>query len=83
MAVSTVNIAFEKNLLKAIDGVAKKEHRSRSELVREAVRAYIEQKERWHQLFQAYDSANSSVSTTEREVIDEIAAYRREKARRK
>ena len=83
MAVATVNIAFEKNLLKAIDGVAKKEHRSRSELVREAVRAYIEQKDRWQQLFKAYDSSNAAQSLTEQEVIAEIAAYRREKTRRK
>ena len=83
MAVATVNIAFEKNLLKAIDGVAKKEHRSRSELVREAVRAYIEQKERWQQLFMAYDSSNSANSLSEQEVIAEITAYRRDKTSRK
>ncbi|MFZ5629332.1 MAG: CopG family ribbon-helix-helix protein [Spirochaetota bacterium] len=83
MAVATVNIAFEKNLLKAIDGVAKKEHRSRSELVREAVRGYIEQKERWQQLFSAYDSSNATNLLTEQEVIAEIAAYRKEKASRK
>lgn len=80
MAVATVNIAFEKNLLKAIDGVAKKEHRSRSELVREAVRAYIEQKDRWQQLFKAYDASNSGGALTEKEIVAEIAAHRREKA---
>lgn len=82
MAVATVNIAFDKNLLKTMDGVARKEHRSRSELVREAVRAYIEQKERWHQLFVAYDSIGPAHSLTEKQVIDEIAAHRREKAKR-
>ncbi len=40
----TVNISFEKALLKEIDKIAKKEHRSRSELIREAARAYIEKK---------------------------------------
>ncbi|EMO29831.1 ribbon-helix-helix protein, CopG family [Leptospira interrogans serovar Bataviae str. HAI135] len=40
----TVNISFEKALLKEIDKIAKREHRSRSELIREAARAYIEKK---------------------------------------
>ncbi|EIE03478.1 ribbon-helix-helix protein, CopG family [Leptospira licerasiae serovar Varillal str. VAR 010] len=43
----TVNISFEKGLLKEIDKIAKREHRSRSELIREAARAYIEKKFKW------------------------------------
>lgn len=80
MAVSTVNIAFEKGLLKAIDGVAKQEHRSRSELVREAVRAYIEQKDRWKKLFEAYDM-QQDVTLSDEAVAAEIRAYRRTKGR--
>ncbi len=45
--VSTVNISFPKSLLKAIDSVAERESRTRSELLREASRMYIERKERW------------------------------------
>ncbi|GAB4442310.1 MAG: hypothetical protein OHK0011_24730 [Turneriella sp.] len=80
VAVSTVNIAFEKGLLKAIDGVAKREHRSRSELVREAVRAYIEHKDRWKKLFDAYDRQQDEVLSDE-VVAAEIRNYRRTKAR--
>ncbi len=80
MAVSTVNIAFEKGLLKAIDGVARREHRSRSELVREAVRAYIEQKDRWKKLLEAYDT-QQDVTLSAEAVVAEINEYRRTKAR--
>ena len=43
---STVNISFRRDLLKEIDEVARTESRTRSELVREAARMYIERKKR-------------------------------------
>ncbi len=44
MNTNTVNIAFKKDLLELIDKIAKTESRSRSELIREAARMYIERK---------------------------------------
>ena len=44
MKTVTVNISFRKDLLEAIDAAAKRESRSRSELVREAARYYIDVK---------------------------------------
>jgi len=38
MSTCTVNIAFQKDLLREIDEVAKKEYRSRSDFLREAAR---------------------------------------------
>jgi len=51
MATVTVNISFPKPLLKTMDAVAKQEARSRSELLREAVRQYVERKRRWEDIF--------------------------------
>ncbi|MBI3299738.1 MAG: CopG family transcriptional regulator [Elusimicrobia bacterium] len=48
---STVNISFSRQLLKDIDKVASEEARTRSELLREATRMYIERKRRWKGLF--------------------------------
>jgi metal-responsive CopG/Arc/MetJ family transcriptional regulator len=42
MHSATVNISFSKKLLKQMDRVAKEEARSRSELLREAARRYVE-----------------------------------------
>ena len=42
--MATVNISFQDDLLNAIDNVAKEEARTRSELLREAARIYIERK---------------------------------------
>ena len=48
--MSTVNVSFPKQLLKEIDAVAKREARSRSELLRAATRIYIDRRQRWDQL---------------------------------
>jgi metal-responsive CopG/Arc/MetJ family transcriptional regulator len=51
MAISTVNISFKEDLLAEIDSIARRESRSRSELIREAARAYIDRKKRWERIF--------------------------------
>jgi metal-responsive CopG/Arc/MetJ family transcriptional regulator len=51
MAVSTVNISFQEDLLEQIDKIAQNEARTRSELIREAARIYIERKKRWESIF--------------------------------
>ena len=77
--MSTVNISFTSKLLKEIDKVAQEESRSRSELIREAARSYIERKRRWTQIFEVGQRAGRAKGITP-EVIDrEVAAYRREK----
>lgn len=45
MKTKMVNLSFPENMLSDIDKVAKQEYRSRSELVREAVRRYILRKQ--------------------------------------
>lgn len=51
MAISTVNISFKEDLLAEIDRIARRESRSRSELIREAARSYIDRKKRWERIF--------------------------------
>ncbi len=50
MSTVTVNVSFPKQLLRMMDAVAKREARSRSELLRAAVRAYVERRQRWDHL---------------------------------
>jgi CopG family transcriptional regulator/antitoxin EndoAI len=74
----TVNISFKKDLLKKIDDIAKEESRSRSELVREAARIYIERKERWKKIFSYGGILNREKALSEEDVKKEIEAYRKE-----
>ncbi len=52
----TVNISFQDTLLADIDAEARRESRSRSELLREAARAYVQRQRRWDDVFALGDS---------------------------
>jgi len=79
MKSSTVNISFSDDLLRKIDQVAREESRSRSELIREAARGYIERKRRWKQIFDFSKMKAARKGIAETDIDTEIAAYRREK----
>jgi len=79
MAVSTVNISFQDDLLKQIDIIAQNEARTRSELIREAARAYIEKKKKWESIFAYGESLAAKYKFTEEDVNVEIRKYRKEK----
>lgn len=52
MATQTINISIPKKLLDEADRVAKMESRTRSELVRQSLRNYIEERIRWARIFE-------------------------------
>jgi CopG family transcriptional regulator/antitoxin EndoAI len=79
MSTVTVNISFQDKLLANIDRVAKRESRSRSELLREAARIYIERSTRWNQIFAATSIQSGEQALTEKDVLDEISQYRGKK----
>ena len=74
--MSTVNISFQDSLLKEIDKTAKKEHRSRSELIREAARQYIRRQNQWNELFRLGDRIAKEKQLSIEKVEEEIAATR-------
>lgn len=80
MSTTTVNISFQGNLLADIDKVAKTESRSRSELLREAARLYIDRKRRWERIFAYGRTVAARGRLTETDVAAEINSYRRQKA---
>lgn len=83
MSTCTVNIAFQKDLLREIDEVAKEESRSRSEFLREAARAYIQRKRRWADIFSMGRAIAEDRGLVPEDVSKEIEAYRKDKASRR
>jgi CopG family transcriptional regulator/antitoxin EndoAI len=81
MKSSTVNISFNDELLKRIDQIAKQESRSRSELIREAARSYIERKNKWDKIYAYSERQASKKQVSDKDIADEIGKYRAEKAR--
>jgi len=79
MKTGTVNISFQEGLLRQIDEMAQEESRSRSELIREAARIYIERKKRWKDIFAFGEKQVRRLRLTESDVESEIGVYRRSK----
>jgi CopG family transcriptional regulator / antitoxin EndoAI len=77
METTTVNIAFKDGLLKEIDKIAKEESRSRSELIREAARAYITKKNKWDSIFNFGDNQATELKLTPEDISSEIIKYRK------
>jgi CopG family transcriptional regulator / antitoxin EndoAI len=77
MSTSTVNISFQKELLKQIDNTAKEETRTRSELIREAARMYIERKKRLDKIFAFGDNQQNKINLPEDQLDQEIHNFRK------
>ena len=80
MNTTTVNVSFQGSLLAEIDRVAQRESRSRSELLREAARLYIDRKRRWDKIFAYGKTVAVRGQQTEEDVAAEIQSYRKQKA---
>ena len=82
MKSSTVNISFNDELLQQIDQAAQQESRSRSELIREAARNYLELKNRWTQIFAFSESQVKRNKINEDDISKEITNYRAKNRKR-
>lgn len=72
MSTQTLNIALPKELVKKMDQRAKKEYRNRSELIREAVRTYLDDQDEWQQIFEAGKKAMNEMGIKDEEEVDRI-----------
>ncbi|MCP4749810.1 MAG: ribbon-helix-helix protein, CopG family [Proteobacteria bacterium] len=79
METSTVNISFKKDLLSQIDEIAGEESRSRSELIREAARMYIERKRKWQRIFEFGEKQALDKGIVEEDIMKEIKTVRGKK----
>jgi len=77
MPASVVNISFKNDLLFQIDQIAVNEARTRSELIREAVRLYISRKNEFGRLFKIGKQIGSTLDISEDDVVGEIRKSRR------
>jgi len=74
MNTQTLNIALPEDLVKKVDELAVKEFRNRSELIREALRSYINNKEKWEQLSSYGKSIGKKLHITSEEEVTKIVA---------
>ncbi len=77
MQSQTFNIALPKKLVSRIDKYAKREYKNRSELIREAVRVYLEKKENWERIYDyGKKKAKELGITSEKQVNDMVYEFR-------
>jgi len=72
MQTQTLNISLPKELVKKVDTRAKKEFKNRSELMREALRGYLEERDEWEQIFRAGEEAMKKMGIKSEEEINNI-----------
>lgn len=84
MNTVTINLSLPRELLKKVDTLARKEFRSRSELMRESLRAYLAEWTEWKELF-AYGEKKAKALgiKSEEEVYRIVEEYRRERRTKK
>jgi metal-responsive CopG/Arc/MetJ family transcriptional regulator len=80
MQTQTLNISLPKNLVQKIDEVAQKEYRNRSELIREALRAYLKDLREWEELFNfGQKQARRLGIKSEKDIERLVSEYRKSK----
>lgn len=72
MQTQTFNIALPSSLVARMDLVATNEYRNRSELIREAVRVYLDRIERWGKIFKAGERVAKKMGIKSEKDVDRI-----------
>jgi predicted transcriptional regulator len=76
MAVATINLAFEDDFVKQIDLIASNESLTRTDLIYNSVKMYINRKQKLQELFAYGESVAAKNNFTEEDIMDEIKKYR-------
>jgi metal-responsive CopG/Arc/MetJ family transcriptional regulator len=79
MALATVNLAFQDDLLQQVDQFARIEARTRAELVMDAIKLYIDRRQNWERIFISGENTAVKYGLAEEDVAQEVKNYRRKK----
>ena len=80
MAIKTLNIALDEELIKRIDNAVKKDLGSRSEYFRRLALRDLQRRREWNQVFDAANEKGRKMGiTSEQQVYDAISEYKRAK----
>jgi metal-responsive CopG/Arc/MetJ family transcriptional regulator len=79
MALATIDLSFDDDLLKQIDYFADNESLTRADLIYNSVKMYINRKKRLQELYTYGESIVRKNNLTEDDVMEEIKNYRKTK----
>lgn len=72
MQTQTLNIALPRDLVKKVDERARKEYKNRSELMREALRIYLTDRQEWEDLLDYGKKVGKKMGIKSEEDINKI-----------
>ena len=67
MNTQTFNISLPRELVKKVDKVAKEKYRSRSGLIREALRIYLRRADEWNQMHASFRKKTKKTNQRKKE----------------
>jgi metal-responsive CopG/Arc/MetJ family transcriptional regulator len=79
MAVATINLSFDDDLVKQMDLIADTASITRNQLIYNSVKMYINDRQRLKELYAYGESIAAKNSFTEENVFEEIKEYRKNK----
>ena len=79
MAVATINLTLDNDLLDKIDFFAQNQSQTRTELINNSIKSYIFQKQRLQELYSYGERIALRNNFTEEDIIEEIKNYRKNK----
>jgi metal-responsive CopG/Arc/MetJ family transcriptional regulator len=79
MAIATIDLSFDDELLKQIDYFADNESLTRADLIYNSVKMYVNRKKRLQELYTYGESITRKNNFTEDDVMKEIKNYRKTK----
>jgi predicted transcriptional regulator len=79
MAVATINLTFDDDFVKQIDRIADNESLTRSDLIYNSIKMFINRKQRLQELYKYGESIASKNNFTEEDVMEEIKNHRKNK----
>jgi predicted transcriptional regulator len=79
MAVATINLMFDDDFVREIDTIASNESLSRTDLIYNSIKMYINRKQQLQELFRYGEKLAAEKGFTEEDVMEEIKEYRKNK----
>jgi metal-responsive CopG/Arc/MetJ family transcriptional regulator len=79
MAVATINLSFDDDLVRQIDMISNNESVTRTDLIYNSVKMYVNRKQRLQELFSYGERIAAENNFTEKDILDEIKNYRNSK----
>lgn len=80
MQTQTFNISMPRELVSVMDEIARREYRNRSELIKEAVRIYLEDRDAWKEIFEFGGKQAKKINVkSESDIAKIVKTYRKGK----